>query len=163
MAKARRPHIRRETLPWCTHTPETRTECGRAPDPDWPTMSRAEWQTIREEWDALTLSYRRAGMRIGSGVVRPDVCLACWSTAVRHPTWERDPILSLRRYLEDFGSSWQWNRDPVSVSERDRVRRELWALARLAGVHGRQFTAAAEQFRGGFRRPDSYAAEWCDR
>lgn len=140
-------HVQRETLPW--RPPETRTECGRQTTAVGSSISRADWQAVADEWHLLVRDYRRAGMPIPASVTRPNVCQTCWDRAAHNPTWERNPIASLHRFLDDWASAWI----PVEQTEEwHQIARELWALGRLAEALPDRMAALVDEMRGGYRR-----------
>lgn len=136
-------HVRREPLPWRTGVVLGQVECGRKGD--LSTISRAEWHGIAREWNALVRSYRVAKMEVPALLARPNVCLTCWTTCERWPSWERVPIRALYRELDSFGFY------PVGRGA-ERMCKELWALGRLAADQPDRFDRLVASFDLGYRR-----------
>ncbi len=140
-------HVRRETLPW--RAPESRTECGRQINAVASTISRAEWREIAREWTALERDYRQARMTIPASIQRPNLCGTCWTKAAQHPTWERQPMAALYRFLDDWTSPWV---TAESKPAAEQIAKELWALGRLAQAYPAQFQQLVAEMRDGYRR-----------
>lgn len=143
-------HVQRDPLPW--RQPLRLSECGRTPGA-FAMISRAELREIEREWGDLVAAWRRAnpGSRFGPpGVPRPNVCMVCWQTAHRCPTWAHNPAQALHREYERYGSP-LWV-DGENGAEAQQLRRELWALGRLATALPDQFARLTAEMKDGYRR-----------
>jgi len=111
-------HIVRPNLPW--RTKEHLTECGRAADDTALTRDEAVRKVARE-------GQQRAAM---------STCMTCWSTAERHPGWERSPSAVLDRWIDK--SRFWYGRRNESPTVLDI---ELQAIAALIEAHREEFDA----------------------
>lgn len=101
-------HVLRPLLPWRT---TMLTECG-LPSVGHPVITRERFiEKVKEQ------GKQRSAM---------TTCMTCWDTAMRHPSWQQDPVLCISREV-------QWNR-------RDGLfKRELRAIAALIVRHRDEF------------------------
>lgn len=112
--KASVTHVLRPPIPWRSSPPLT--ECG-LPSASHPVMTREEFLRKVKE-----LGQRRTAM---------IVCMTCYDTALRHPSWQENPASCLAREVQ---SHW-----------RDgRFVRELRAIAALVARHPDEFAELIE-------------------
>jgi hypothetical protein len=109
-------HVNRPLLPWRT---VEQTECGL--DTNRPVITRDEFQARFKR-----LGRRRTAM---------TVCMTCWGTATRWPSFDEDPVRAVQRETYMM-------RSPLGFRE------ELLALAELVANHRGEFEALVAALRG---------------
>lgn len=125
-------HIIRPNLPWRQDSGKI-TECGY--DATKVTVITRE-QYFKRRKD---LGQQRCAMM---------TCMTCSQTAERHPAWEEDPRLAIRREIE-WESGWRHDKNG------HRLRDELIAIETLIETHRSDFDLIMEY---NLRRKD-----WLDR
>lgn len=103
-------HIARPPLPW---RDDARTECGRPTNDVRRVITRSDAERLQKRLGAQRASYQ--------------LCMTCWQTARRWPTWEVNPLDRLAR-------------DLMRPGDNERLlHRELRAIAMLIEAHRGEF------------------------